>query len=95
MSLPEAATLHAKRNALNWSRRVSPLQGEAMTRQGRLVSLVYAQFGDRDKAVLFLNSHHAGLGAKPLNLAAESAEGFEAVSSEVRRMGSLADDTTS
>jgi hypothetical protein len=89
MSPPEGATPHANRNARNWSRRGSPLLAESMKRQGLLVSLVYAQFGDRDKALLFLNSHHSGLGAKPLNLAAESAAGYEAVRSEVRRMGAL------
>ena len=95
MNLPEAATPRAQRNARNWSRRVSPLPAEAMTRQGLLVSLVYAQFGDRDKAVLFLNSYHAGLGAKPLNLAAQNAAGYEAVRTEVRRIGILADDIAS
>jgi Protein of unknown function (DUF2384). len=95
MNLAEAATPCAQRNARNWSRQVSPLPAEAMTRQGLLVSLIYAQFGDRDKAVLFLNSHHAGLGAKPLSLAAENAAGYEAVRTEVRRIGALADDSAS
>ena len=93
MIMPEGATPRANRNARNWSRRSSPFPAETMKSQGLLIRLVYAQFGDRDKSILFLNSHHAGLGAKPLNLAAESAAGYEAVRSEVRRMGALAENT--
>jgi len=94
MSPLEASAPRSIRNARNWSRRGSPLLAEPMKRQGLLVSLVYAQFGDRDKAVQFLNSHHPGLGAKPLTLAAESAAGFETVRTEVRRMAALTDGTT-
>jgi len=93
MSPPEAPTPHSRRNARNWSRRASPLLAQSMKREGLLVSLVYAQFGDREKSIQFLNSHNDGLGAKPLNLAAESAAGYEAVRTEVRRMGALAEDT--
>jgi hypothetical protein len=46
-------------------------------------------FSDGAAASLFLNSHHDGLGARPLDLAVESDDGLEpveaAITTEARR----------
>ncbi|MBC2667809.1 hypothetical protein ACFOON_01170 [Novosphingobium piscinae] len=67
-------------------RQPSPLSAEAATRQGTIIRLVCAQISPVDQARLFLNTHHAGLGAVPLNLAGESPAGLAVVAAEVARM---------
>ena len=37
----------------------------------------------------FLNTYHDGLGAKPLDLAGDSATGYSAVCGEVERLASM------
>lgn len=59
------------------------LSREASVRQGQAVRAAMAALPDAGAASLFLNSHHAGLGARPLDLAVESDIGLAAVEAAI------------
>jgi hypothetical protein len=82
--LPETAP---KRRA--WRMAPVRMAPQTIARQGRITHLAFSLLG-REPALFFLNSHHAKLGAKPLDLAGESATGFSTVQGEVERMAALA-----
>lgn len=52
---------------------------DAVARQGRIAQLAWASFNDRDTSMAFLNDHNDALGARPLDLAAASEAGYQAV----------------
>lgn len=52
-------------------------------RQGQITSLTLSVFSEKDGAIAFLNSHHATLGARPLDLAVKSDEGYAAVTAAI------------
>lgn len=76
----------AKPRSTSWRRARSTLSPEQLSRQGSITHLAFSLLGDRDAAVVFLNTHHATLGARPLDLAGESAGGYAAVQREVQRL---------
>jgi uncharacterized protein (DUF2384 family) len=55
------------------------LSRDEFARQGHAVRAATAAFTDSGAARIFLNGHHSGLGARPLDLAVASAAGLEAV----------------
>ena len=54
-------------------------------RQGEITQLAFLLLG-RDAAIAFLNTAHAGLGARPLDLAIASEEGRNSVEAELGRL---------
>lgn len=61
-------------------RRSGPvLSRDEFARQGHAVRAATAAFADAGAVRGFLNSHHSGLGGRPLDLAVASAAGLEAV----------------
>ena len=54
------------------------LPRDAAVRQGRVVNSALAALGS-DDALVFLNTHHRGLGGRPLDLAVASDIGLGAV----------------
>ena len=54
-------------------------------RQGEITQLAYLLLG-REAAIEFLNTAHAGLGARPLDLAIASDEGRNSVEAELGRL---------
>src|SRR3546814_1469438 len=50
-------------------------------RQGQITHLAFRLLG-REKAIAFLNAHHASLGARPLDLATANAAGYVTRSEE-------------
>lgn len=61
------------------------LTGDSARRQSEITSLAFLLLG-REKALVFLNNEHSGLGARPLDLATASAEGRARVEVELGRM---------
>jgi uncharacterized protein (DUF2384 family) len=81
----------ARRNVMSWSRRAHGPQlapGHAR-RQGEITRLALLLLG-RDAAIAFLNSAHAGLGGRPLDLATASDEGRNSVEAEIGRLAHAA-----
>lgn len=89
MNARPEAVIGPKPKSSSWRRRRSSIPPEHMHRQGLITHLAFSLLGGRDSAMLFLNSHHAMLGATPLDLAGKSVEGYSAVQSEVRRLASV------
>jgi uncharacterized protein (DUF2384 family) len=54
-------------------------------RQGEITQLAFLLLG-REAAIAFLNTAHAGLGGRPLDLAIASDEGRNSVEAEIGRM---------
>jgi hypothetical protein len=59
------------------------LSREESARQGQAVRAATAAFADTDAVRLFLNSHHAGLSGRPLDLAVASAAGLASVETAI------------
>ena len=59
------------------------LSRDEFARQGHAVRSATAAFGDAGAVRVFLNSHHTGLGGRPLDLAVASANGLEAVQTAI------------
>jgi hypothetical protein len=59
------------------------LPRESGARQGQVVRSAQAALGTIDRVRSFLNSHHAGLGGRPLDLAIASAAGLVAVEAAI------------
>lgn len=78
-----------KRRSFNWRQTPSRLPRQLIDRQGLVTHLAYTLLGGRDPAMTFLNLHHPGLGARPLDLAGENSVGYAAVCGEVRRLASI------
>jgi uncharacterized protein (DUF2384 family) len=60
--------------------RLSPDEAE---RQGRASRLAFELLGSSAPAIAFLNTEHAGLGGRPLDIATKSAAGLVAVETEL------------
>lgn len=86
MSARAEPDIGAKPKSVSWRRRRSSASPEQINRQGLITHLAFSLLGGRDPAMLFLNSHHAGLGATPIDLAGETLDGYRAVQIEVRRI---------
>ncbi|WP_338028041.1 MbcA/ParS/Xre antitoxin family protein [Croceibacterium selenioxidans] len=61
------------------------LEREAAVRQGHIARLAFQVLG-KDRAIAFLNTEHAALGGRPLDLATLSDEGRNSVEAELGRM---------
>lgn len=61
------------------------LAPERARRQGQITHLAFTFLGGKEEALAFLNTHHPRLGARPLDLATDSKEGFLAVESELQQ----------
>ena len=61
------------------------LPPENAKRQGDITQLAFLLLG-RDAAIAFLNTEHAGLGGRPLDIAMDSDEGRNAVEAELGTM---------
>lgn len=82
-----AADPNASRPAMMRFRRsrAPRLEPEKARRQGEITQLALLLLG-RDKAIEFLNSDNAELGARPLDLATESAAGSASVEAALSRI---------
>ena len=71
----------------HWHRRpkTAPIPPQHAARQGEITRLAFLLLG-REQAIDFLNSDHAGLGARPLALATASDSGRDSVEAELGRM---------
>lgn len=67
------------------------LTREEMVRQGRIVNVAQAALADIVSVRTFLNSHHDGLGGRPIDLAVASDAGLLAAEAAVARHASSAD----
>ncbi|WPZ07619.1 antitoxin Xre/MbcA/ParS toxin-binding domain-containing protein [Pelagerythrobacter marinus] len=65
--------------------RAPRLEPDKARRQGQITQLALVLLG-REKAIDFLNSDNAELGARPLDLATESAAGCASVEATLGRM---------
>jgi len=54
----------------------SRLAPEQIERQGRISRLAFETLGQPAEAITFLNTHHAVLGGRPIDLAIASPEGL-------------------
>ena len=61
------------------------LTREEMVRQGRIVNVAQAALADIVSVRAFLNSHHDGLGGRPIDLAVASDAGLLAAEAAVAR----------
>ena len=70
-----------------WHRRpkTTPIPPEQAVRQGEITRLAFLLLG-RERAIAFLNTDHAELGGRPLDLATASNEGRAIVEAELGRM---------
>jgi uncharacterized protein (DUF2384 family) len=56
--------------------RLTPIEAE---RQGRAARLAFEALPEPGAAIAFLNTHHDGLGGRPIDLAVASDEGLTAI----------------
>jgi hypothetical protein len=59
------------------------LTREEMIRQGRIVNVAQAALADLASVRAFLNSHHEGLGGRPIDLAVASDDGLAAAEAAI------------
>jgi uncharacterized protein (DUF2384 family) len=85
VSAPEEAA-PAARNVMSWGRRRLPhLPADQAKRQGEITQLAFLLLG-REAAIGFLNTPHAELGGRPLDLATASDDGRDSVEAEIGRV---------
>lgn len=61
-----------------------PLDVEATRRRGLAVRLASTAHPSADEAMAFLNTHHEGLGGRPLDIATASDAGLAAVEATLK-----------
>lgn len=73
--------------ANHWKRRpkTNPIPRDHAARQGEITTLAFLILG-REAAIAFLNTEHAGLGGRPLEVATVSDEGRNSVEAEIGRL---------
>jgi uncharacterized protein (DUF2384 family) len=64
---------------------IERLAPDTAKRQGEITKLAFLLLG-RDAAIAFLNTAHAGLGGRPLDLATASDDGRNSVEAEIGRL---------
>jgi uncharacterized protein (DUF2384 family) len=83
---PSEETSPARRSMMRFrkasAQRLPPADAR---RQGEITQLAFLLLG-RETAIEFLNTAHAGLGGRPLDLAIASDEGRNSVEAEIGRM---------
>jgi uncharacterized protein (DUF2384 family) len=87
---PDGPPVARKRGPMRFRRssdspRLSP---DSVKRQGEITTLAFRLLG-RDRAIAFLNTEHAELGGRPLDLATASPTGSAGVQAELERLGAL------
>lgn len=94
---PDAATAPADKPKRKFVRRSALVRmaPDVAERQGRVSKLAWDAFGGRDAALAFLNTHHDGLGGRPIDLAIADAAGLAAVEAEIANAASAAPGSTS
>ena len=84
--LPTEESSPARKGVMRFRRanaqRLAPADAR---RQGEITRLAFLLLG-RDAAIAFLNTAHAGLGGRPLDLAIASDEGRNSVEAELGRL---------
>jgi len=78
-AVPEQADTKPKVNRFRKRFDGVRLSPEAAQRQGRAATLAFERFRDSDAVKTFLNTHDDALGARPIDLAVESADGLTRV----------------
>lgn len=78
-----------RRPSYNWRKAPSRLPRQHVDRQVLITNLAFALLGGRDPALTFLNTYHAALGARPLDLAGDSAAGYSSVYEEMLRLATV------
>lgn len=68
------------------TKRLAP---DLAKRQGEIAHMAFLALG-RDAALAFLNTEHAGLGGRPLDVATESDAGRDNVEAEIGRIADAA-----
>ena len=84
MDQPPAKPAATRRTNNYFRKRGTPLPPADARRQGDISQLAYLRMGGRDPAIAFLNSDHAALGGRPLDIATASAEGYVRVAGIIR-----------
>jgi uncharacterized protein (DUF2384 family) len=83
---PIEAASPAKRGMMRFRKtNAQRLPPEDARRQGEITQLAFLLLG-REAAIAFLNTAHAGLGGRPLDLAIASDEGRNSVEAEIGRI---------
>jgi hypothetical protein len=72
----------------------SRMPADMAKRQGDIATLAFMLLGGRDGAVSFLNSTNRSLGARPIDLAIASDEGFARVEKAINRMAASRDSSS-
>jgi len=86
LSEPEAATPPPRRNMMGFRKAHAPrLAPDMAKRQGEITQLAFLTLG-REVAIAFLNTDHAALGGRPLDLATASDQGRNSVEAEIGRL---------
>lgn len=60
-----------------------PMPAEAAARQGRVAMLAWEKLGDGEAVKVFLNTHDAELGGRPIDVATESDAGLATVGAAI------------
>lgn len=63
-----------------------PLDGDETKRRGLIVRLASELHPSSAEALAFLNTHHDGLGGRPLDIATASEDGFAAVEATLQQL---------
>lgn len=71
-------------------RAVSKIPPANAKREGEITKLAFLLLGSSEAAISLLNQSHPDLGARPLDLATASDEGFAAVERIIRRLAESA-----
>jgi uncharacterized protein (DUF2384 family) len=80
------AAAPARRGMMSFRKPNLPrLAPDHARRQGEITQLAFLLLG-RETAIEFLNSAHAGLGGRPLDLATASDQGRNSVEAEIGRL---------
>jgi uncharacterized protein (DUF2384 family) len=69
----------------HWRNTQSRLTPDEAARQGAAATRAWSAFGDRDRAMAFLNGDDASLGGRPIDIAIASPEGLAAVEQAIAR----------
>lgn len=63
------------------------LSADAARRQGTITRLALERLGNKEDAIAYLNAERLELGARPIDLATATVEGFERVEKDLAAMG--------
>jgi uncharacterized protein (DUF2384 family) len=83
---PAEATGQPDRPMMRFNKNRPKLPKDEARRQGNIATLAFLLLGGRDRAMAFLNTADEGLGARPIDLAIGSDEGYARVEQAIRRM---------